>query len=234
MEELNEKNIDIDENQVPKLISDQFTILKEYTSKFIQAKEKAESAKQQIDKSKEKGVHIFKMKNSIEDLQNNQVALLDLNKITMDLQETSLEYQKKLSEITQNLFRLGVANITVNRMVVKELLMRLEEATEDEIDEATRLEILNVVKELKEQEDLYLKTTQITEIVKEHDNKIYDLENNSIEQTNSINKLLEENNNLKEKLNNLESNNQKKFIVTLVLLACLFIILIVFGIFILK
>ena len=131
-----------------------------YDLNFIEslevARKKVDEVNQQAVESRKKGVHVFKMKGSIEDLQENQVALAESNKINMDLQEKSLEYQKKLSETMQYLFGLGVANITMNRCVVKELMMRLDDASEEEIDEMTRKEILKVIQQLKAQEDLYI------------------------------------------------------------------------------
>lgn len=227
MDEVKESNIEIvkiDESEVPALIHEQFTILSEYTSNLEIARKKADEVNQQAVKSKEKGVHFFKMKDSIEDLQANQVALSESNRINMELQEKSLEYQKKLSEIMQYLLGLGVANITMNRCVVKELMMRLNDASEDEIDDMTRKEILKVVQQLKAQEDLYIKTMEITGKVKEHDSKIISQESKDIEHDNYIKTLLEENKELKQKVISLENKHNKRFIVVATILAACLIV----------
>ncbi|NCA95430.1 MAG: hypothetical protein EOM74_00450 [Methanomicrobia archaeon] len=166
------ESIQIDEKDVPVLVQEQFTALNEYASSVELAKRKANEVNRATVKSQEKGVHVLKMKSSIEDIQVNQVALAESNMINAELQEKSLKYQKKLSEIMQYLLGLGVTNIAVNRCVVKELLMRLENASEEEIDEMTRQEILKVIQQLKDQEDLYKKTMDITDLVQKHDELI--------------------------------------------------------------
>jgi len=202
--------VKIDESDVPALIHEQFSILSEYMSNLEIARKKADEVNKKAIESQEKGVHIFKMKNSIEDLQANQVALSESNRINMDLQEKSLLFQKKLTEIMQYLLGLGVANITMNRCVVKELMMRLDKASEEEIDDMTRKEILNVVKQLKAQEDIYNKTMEITQRVKEHNNKIIDLENEAIMNNERIIQQQEENTELKKILESYENKQQKQ------------------------
>ena len=202
--------VKIDESDVPALIHEQFSILSEYMSNLEIARKKADEVNKKAIESQEKGVHIFKMKNSIEDLQANQVALSESNRINMDLQEKSLLFQKKLTEIMQYLLGLGVANITMNRCVVKELMMRLDKASEEEIDDMTRKEILNVVKQLKAQEDIYNKTMEITQRVKEHNNKIIDLENEAIMNNERIIQQQEENTELKKVLESYDNKQQKQ------------------------
>lgn len=202
--------VKIDESDVPALIHEQFSILSEYMSNLEIARKKADEVNKKAIESQEKGVHIFKMKNSIEDLQANQVALSESNRINMDLQEKSLLFQKKLTEIMQYLLGLGVANITMNRCVVKELMMRLDKASEEEIDDMTRKEILNVVKQLKAQEDIYNKTMEITQRVKEHNNKIIDLENEAIMNNERIIQQQEDNTELKKILESYENKQQKQ------------------------
>ena len=230
MEDKKEGNLEIvkiDESDVPALIHEQFSILKEYISNLEIARKKADEVNKKAVESQEKGVHIFKMKNSIEDLQANQVALSESNRINMDLQEKSLLFQKKLTEIMQYLLGLGVANITMNRCVVKELMMRLDKASEEEIDDMTRKEILNVVKQLKAQEDIYNKTMEITQRVKEHNNKILDLENEAITHNERIIQQQEENAELKKVLESYENKQQtqNKLLITFGVIATISLII---------
>jgi len=219
--------VKIDESDVPALIHEQFSILSEYMSNLEIARKKADEVNKKAIESQEKGVHLFKMKNSIEDLQANQVALSESNRINMDLQEKSLLFQKKLTEIMQYLLGLGVANITMNRCVVKELMMRLDKASEEEIDDMTRKEILNVVKQLKAQEDIYNKTMEITQRVKEHNNKILDLENEAITHNERIIQQQEENAELKKVLESYENKQQKqnKLLITFGVIATISLII---------
>ena len=207
-----ENNIElvkISEADVPNLIQEQFVILSEYTSNFENAKKKALEVKQRALESQEKGVHVFKMKGSIEDLQANQVDLSESINLNMDLQEKSLEYQKKITEIMQYLFGLGVANITINRCVVKELQMRLDNATDNEIDEMARKEIIKVVQQLKENEDHYNKTMEIIGKVKEHDSKLSTQETKDIEHDRILEELKEKDDRLSEDIKVLQNNLSK-------------------------
>lgn len=182
MEEINKTEIiKIEEADVPSLIHEQFAILSKYNEEFETAKKKADEVKQHAVEAKEKGVRLFKMKKSIKDLQENQLELSESNMISVELQEESLKFQKKLSETMQYLLGLGVANISLNRCVVKELQMRLDNASEEEIDEMTKEEIMKVIRQLKAQEDLFKKTMEITGKVKEHENKLIVQQNKDIE-----------------------------------------------------
>ena len=63
--------------------------------------------------------------------------------------------RRNWSEITEiYLFGLGVSNLAMNRSVVRGVEMRLKGASEEELDELARQEILGVVRQLKAQEDI--------------------------------------------------------------------------------
>lgn len=67
------------------------------------------------------------------------------------------------------MFALGAANIAANRSVVRELELKLKGATKEELDEFARNEILTVIKQLKAQEDIMKKQSDLTEKVKAHE-----------------------------------------------------------------
>ncbi len=71
-----------------------------------------------------------------------------------EAQKLSFEYQEKLGEVTKYLFFLGESNIVANRTVVREIEMRLKGASEAEISSLAKQELINVVKQLKDQEDM--------------------------------------------------------------------------------
>lgn len=221
MNEIKETVKRIDETQVPTLISEQFTILREYTSSLEKARKKADEVNQEAVQSQKKGVKLLRRKRVIEKLQSNQVALSESNKINMELQEKSLEYQKKISEIMQYLFGLGVANINMNRCIVRELMMRLENASEEEIDEMAREEILKVIKQLKAQEDLYKKNEEITAIIRKNENRISDIEYKNLEYNLYINQLVKNDEEIKQIINNLEKKSKKRLIIELIIMGCL-------------
>lgn len=142
---------DINESQVPILIQKQFSQLKVLKQNVDLATKKAESAQESAKSAKSKSAGLFQKKEAIESLQDAAVDLADAQISQAEAQELSYEYQQKLGEITKYLFGMGVTNIAVNRSVVRELEMRLKGASEEEIDELARQEIIGVLKQLKAQ-----------------------------------------------------------------------------------
>ena len=170
--ELDNYDLAVKESDVPEIIGSQFTIMQEYKENLDIAKKKALDAQAQALGSKEKKAGVFKNKTAIESLQETTLSLADAQIIAAEAQEKSFEYQKKLAEITKYLFGLGVSNIAANRIVVKELEMRLKNASEDEIDSLAREEIKNLVRELKMQEDVMQKQSLLNERIRELDEKM--------------------------------------------------------------
>ena len=179
---MDEKDIVIDssltvsEAEVPEIIGSQFTVMQEYKENLDIAKKKAIDAQALALGSSEKKTGVFKNRTAIESLQETTLSLADAQLIAAEAQEKSFEYQKKLAEITKYLFGLGVSNIAANRLVVKELEMRLSNAKEEEIDELAREEIKNLVRELKMQEDIMQKQSILNEKIKQLDSKLEALE----------------------------------------------------------
>ena len=170
--ELDNYDLAVKESDVPEIIGSQFTIMQEHKENLDIAKKKALDAQVQALGSKEKKTGVFKNKTAIESLQETTLSLADAQIIAAEAQEKSFEYQKKLAEITKYLFGLGVSNIAANRIVVKELEMRLKNASEDEIDSLAREEIKNLVRELKMQEDVMQKQSLLNERIRELDEKM--------------------------------------------------------------
>ena len=95
------------------------------------------------------------------------MSLADAQAAAMSAQERQFEYQQKLSDITKFLFRLGLTNIAMNRVVVEELEYRLRNATQEELDDLARAEIENLLKRLKMQQDIDQKQTEQMKLIKE-------------------------------------------------------------------
>lgn len=98
----------------------------------------------------------------MEAMQNSQMSLSEATLKNTEALEKTFEYQQALTNITKFLFGLGVSNIAVNRTIVRELELRLEHASEEEIDDMARQELLNVVHDLKAQEDITKKQTDFS------------------------------------------------------------------------
>ena len=219
--ELDNYDLAVKESDVPEIIGSQFTIMQEYKENLDIAKKKALDAQVQALGSKEKKTGVFKNKTAIESLQETTLSLADAQIIAAEAQEKSFEYQKKLAEITKYLFGLGVSNIAANRIVVKELEMRLKNASEDEIDSLAREEIKNLVRELKMQEDVMQKQSLLNERIRElvekmtlylsedeDDSYIKGLENKILDLEEEIHFLKEEN----VKRQRMDNDKKKKYL----------------------
>lgn len=103
-----------------------------------------------------------------------------------EAQEVSFTYQQKLAEMTKFLFALGVSNIAMNRSIVRELELKLKGASEEELDELARREIISVVKQLKAQEDIMKKQSDLSDKVRIHESRINELTDKHTEHTDRI------------------------------------------------
>ena len=161
--------VEVDPSQVPMIITEQISSLKELKDNVTEALQKAEHAQESAKTAKDKPTGVFKKKEAIESLQSATVDLADAQMSAASAQQVSFEYQQRLGEITKYLLGLGVSNIAMNRTVVRELELRLKGASEEELDELARKELIGVVKQLKAQEDMMKKQNHLSMIVREHD-----------------------------------------------------------------
>lgn len=165
-----------DDNRLPELIQTQIGKLNELDEGVKKALADAElakaSAKKAHEQSADRGFFTDKKKIAIEELQQAGIALAKAVTSGTEAQKLSFEMQKRLADVTKYLFTLGVSNIAANRTVVRELEMRLRSASEEELSELARTEVLSVIKQLKEQEDLLRKQDQMGRTLSAHDTKI--------------------------------------------------------------
>ena len=161
MENTDIVSVEVSASQVPSIIQEQFDGLTALKQNVSEATKKADAAKKSAKSAKEKSAELFHKKEAIESLQEATVDLAEAQISAAQAQEVSFEYQQKIAEITKYLFALGVSNIAMNRSVVRELELKLKGASEEELDEFARQEIIAVVKQLKAQEDIMKKNIQL-------------------------------------------------------------------------
>ena len=147
-------SVELKTSQVPSIIQEQFNGLKALKDNVTKASQKAEAAKKSAQAAKEMSAGLFQKKQAIESLQEATADLADAQICSAEAQEVSFTYQQKLAEMTKLLFALGVSNIAMNRSIVRELELKLKGASEEELDELARREIISVVTQLKAQEDI--------------------------------------------------------------------------------
>lgn len=167
--------ISINESQVPVIVQEQFELLQKYKNNVDAAIQKAEQAQSSAQIAKDKPAGIFHRTEAIESLQSATSDLAEAQVSSAQAQEVSFQYQQKLGEISKYLLGLGVTNLAMNRSVVRELELKLQGASKEELDELARGEILGVIRQLKAQEDIMKKQSALSETVKEHEQRLIDL-----------------------------------------------------------
>lgn len=169
-------DLTIDEKLLPELIHGQLGKLKELDTSVKNALDAAEQAEKKAEDAKKlsagRGFWHDKKKDAIEALQESGVKLAEAVQVSASAQKTSFEFQSRLAEVAKYLFNLGVRSIAANRFVVRELEMRLTGASEEELSELARQEVILVIQQLKAQEDLLRKQEHMKQVLGEHDAKI--------------------------------------------------------------
>lgn len=174
--------IHVDEKEIPSLIRGQLRELDRYKKSVDSSIKQAGAAIRSAEKAKESSTGLFQKKDTIEKIQGAVADSAEALGAFAASQKISFEYQQKLGECCKYLFGLGVSNIATNRSVVRELEMRLQGASKEELDELARQEIFGVIQQLKAQEDMMKKQNDLTGKVRVHDGRINELEGRNKEQ----------------------------------------------------
>ena len=162
--------------QVPAIVQERFGFLKKLKDQVDEAMDKAGQAQDSANNAKDKRVGVFKKKDAIESLQSAAGDLAAAQISSASAQKALFEYQQKVGEVMKYLLALGVSNIAMNRSLVKELELRLKEASKEELDDIARNEIIDLIKQLKAHEDFMNKHESLSQIVQKHDNSLREKE----------------------------------------------------------
>ena len=159
------------EESLSDLITTRIDALNDLEKHIKEAEEAAETAVKEANNVKNgiKSGLIWKSLDkdkAIKKLQNAVIITAKALEESSDAHKKTFEYQKRLTNISYSLFRLGVSNIATNRSLVREIELRLKGASEKEISNLARNELVRVVTQLKEQEDLQKKLARLKEEVK--------------------------------------------------------------------
>ena len=167
---LPQQNISIE--QLPAIIGNTFKHISEVDRKISNAVSRAEEAKKLADEASQKnaGWSFFgsDKKEAIEALQSATVSQANALSDSVDANKELFNNQKRMSEALRYLFGLGVANMAANRTVVRELELKLKNASQEELSELARQEITNVILQLRAQEDMQYKLENHDRILREH------------------------------------------------------------------
>lgn len=159
------------EESLSDLITTRIDALNDLEKHIIEAEEAAETAVKEANNVKNgiKSGLIWKSLDkdkAIKKLQNAAIITAKALEESSDAHKKSFEYQKRLTNISYSLFRLGISNIATNRSLIREIELRLKGASEKEISNLARNELVRVITQLKEQEDLQKKLARLKEEVK--------------------------------------------------------------------
>ena len=170
--EYNLPQLNISIEQLPTIIGNTFKHISEVDRKISNAVSRAEEAKKLADEASQKnaGWSFFgsDKKEAIEALQSAAISQANALSDSVDANKELFNNQKKMSEALRYLFGLGVANIAANRTVVRELELKLKNASQEELSELARQEITNVILQLRAQEDMQYKLENHDRILREH------------------------------------------------------------------
>lgn len=159
------------EESLSDLITTRIDALNDLEKHIIEAEEAAETAVKEANNVKNgiKSGLIWKSLDkdkAIKKLQNAVIITAKALEESSDAHKKTFEYQKRLTNISYSLFRLGISNIATNRSLVREIELRLKGASKKEISNLARNELVRVVTQLKEQEDLQKKLARLKDEVK--------------------------------------------------------------------
>ena len=158
--------------QLPAIIGNTFKHISEVDRKISNAVSRAEEAKKLADEASQKnaGWSFFgsDKKEAIEALQSATVSQANALSDSVDANKELFNNQKRMSETLRYLFGLGAANMAANRTVVRELELKLKNASQEELSELARQEITNVILQLRAQEDMQYKLENHDRILREH------------------------------------------------------------------
>lgn len=191
-------------------VDDKIDVICEIDEEFKKALELAQLADKRAkraisyaEEAKNKSTGFGKKKAAIEALQvseyenalSNQSNSQAITKIAM--------LQQRIIEATKALFSLGVSNIAANRSVYRQLELRMKGASEQELSDFARNEVLSVMQQLNEQQDMMARHNKLSEKVHEQN----DLLNN---QASAIENLEFQSRKQKAEIEKLKLENEKQ------------------------
>lgn len=164
-----ENNIDaIEPGRIPAVVDKRLRYIEIMEKKVKDALDKAQSAKELADKAKQQEIrHLLSLfsngdtRNAIKALQNAMVGVADAQGELTDAVNKLLEYQREVADGMRFLLALGVHNVANSRLVIKRLKIRLHHASEEELNQMARQDILNVIMQIQRQMDLQKRQSQL-------------------------------------------------------------------------
>lgn len=150
----------------PHILTQQVSLIIENSEKIVEAGDKAKKAKAAAEKAKNEKVKWYNKTASIEALQEALEPIIDALDGQTDIADSLSKSIRAISDATSFLFVLGVSNMAANRMVIRELELKLSDASKEQLSALAQLELQNVLYQLKAQEDTFLRIEKLEEKTK--------------------------------------------------------------------
>lgn len=140
---------------IPNLVTDNIRELQKLSKDIENAKECAYEAQENARSAKEIEVTwLSGKKEAIEALQEALCSTTEALIESAEIQEQLFDNQKKIGEICKKLLTIGMGNLALNRTMVREISLRLQNASEEELSDLARKELEDLVIQIKAQEDV--------------------------------------------------------------------------------
>lgn len=168
-----------------------------------QAKDRAQKAKSAADEASKKSAGFGKKKKAIEALQAAQKEQSLATETNTQAITKIAMLQERIIEATKALFALGIRNVAANRSVYRQLELKMKGASEQELSDFARGEVMAVMQQLNEQQDMMARHNKLSEKVHEQN----DLLKN---QASAIEALELQSKNQKAEIEKLKLQNEKQ------------------------
>ena len=160
------ENINITEQELPSVISEQFNSILETDKRIQEAEEKVTKAKEIANR--QVVAKAMNQKDAINATQDAVRSLAEAQTTLSEAQKLLLDNQQKMADGMRYLLVLGASSIAMNRVVIAELQAKLQKATKEELSQKSREELIGVIKLLREQESAFSKQDRMAEEIKSH------------------------------------------------------------------
>jgi len=152
-------------NNLPDLISKNISDIQSISRKFKEAQDKAEEAKNYAEEAGNMKTGLFRRDAPVlEALQKSGDQLAMAIVSHAEALKILFDGQTRLAKISECLFKLGISNAGQTRAIIRELEMQFSSASNRRtLDEITKYEILNLIQQLKMQEDILSKQERLSQ-----------------------------------------------------------------------
>ena len=185
----NIENLNISEEELPNVISEQFKAITDIDKLIQEAKNRCNNAKETAE-----SMIIAKTinkKDAINATQDAVRSIADAQSALYESQKMLFEYQQKMANGMRYLLVLGASSIAMNKVVIAELEAKLKQATKEQLSQKSREELINVIKLLREQESAFSKQDRMSEqiskhsqIINKHEDELLNINKFNVEQDN--------------------------------------------------